>query len=204
MPSGLNGTMPDDAPVLLFLHGSGGVRDELAWLAARVPARWRTVLLQAERPVGAGFEWFEAGRDPRFPARSADVAPVADRVIRWIDHHAGGAPVAALGWSQGGATALHAMRRAPGRLAFVVALGAFTTTDGESGDGELARRRPPVFWGRGGHDDVIPPSDIARMRAFLPAHTTLEERVYPEAGHEIPERMADDAMRFVAAHSAGL
>jgi phospholipase/carboxylesterase len=201
---GLNGVMPDDAPVLLFLHGHYGVRDDLAWVAQRTPAPWRTVLLQAPLAIGERFSWFEAGADPRLPARSSDIAPAADRLLRWIDDNVGDAPVAAVGWSQGGATALQAMRRAPRRLSFVVALGAFMGIGGESGDAELARLRPPVFWGRGGRDDVIPPADLARMHEFLPGHTTLEERLYPEAGHDIPEAMAEDAMRFVAARSAEL
>jgi phospholipase/carboxylesterase len=196
--------MPDDSLVLLFLHGRYGVRDDLAWLAERTPEPWRPVLLQGPVILGERFQWFEAGGDPTLPARSCDIAPAADHLLGWIDENVAERRVAAVGWSQGGATALHALRRAPGRLSFVVTLGGFTAGDAESGDAELARLRPPVFWGRGGHDDVIPPTDIARMRAFLPAHTTLEERVYPDAGHEIPERMADDAMRFVAAHSAGL
>jgi phospholipase/carboxylesterase len=193
----------DDTPVLLFLHGRYGVRDDLAWVAERAPSPWRTVLLQGPLPLGERFQWFEAGDEKGPGARSKDVAPAADRLLDWIGENVGTAPVAAVGWSQGGATALQALRRSPGRLSFVVTLGGFTTVDGERGDDELARLRPPVFWGRGGNDTVITGPDVARMREFLPSHTALEERVYPEAGHDIPERMADDALRFVAAHSRG-
>ena len=58
-----------------------------------------------------------------------------------------------------------------------------------------------MLWGHGAKDDVITVHDIARMREFLPAHSTLTERVYPDAGHEIPPGMADDAVRFVADHA---
>lgn len=201
----MNGTMTSRTePVLLFLHGRYGVRDDLAWIAARAPAPWRTVLLQGPLPLGDRFEWFHVEYEEGPGAVSSDVAPAADRLLAWIDDTFGDAPVAAVGWSQGGATALHAMRRRPDRLRFVVTLGGFTTLDGESGDAVLAERRPPVFWGRGARDTVIPTSDIDRMREFLPVHSTLEERVYPEAGHDIPAEMAEDALRFVAAHSDGL
>ncbi|WP_431218589.1 alpha/beta hydrolase [Leifsonia xyli] len=189
------------SPVLLLLHGRYGVRDDLAWIAERVPAPWRTELLQGWLPLGDRFEWFQVADDGRLGASSSDAAPAADRLLAWMDENVGDAPVGAIGWSQGGATALQALRRAPERLEFVVTLGGFTTIDGERGDAVLAERRPPVFWGHGARDDVITVGDIARMREFLPAHSTLEERVYPAAGHDIPPGMADDAVRFVLSHT---
>ncbi|MGH1549254.1 alpha/beta hydrolase [Leifsonia poae] len=188
-------------PVLLFLHGRYGVRDDLAWIAERAPSRWRTVLLQGAVPLGDRWEWFPVADDGARGASSRDAAPAADDLLAWIDENAGDAVVGAIGWSQGGATALQAMRRAPERLAFVVTLGGFTTIDGERGDAALAERRPPVFWGHGAKDDAITLDDIARMREFLPGHTTLTERVYPDAGHDLTPGMAEDALRFVAAQT---
>ena len=202
--SGLNGGMTSSsAPVLLFLHGRYGVRDDLGWIAERTPSPWRAVLLQAPLPLGDRFEWFHVADDGTLGASSRDVAPAADGLLRWIDENAADAPVGAVGWSQGGATALQALRRAPERLAFVVTLGGFTTVDGERGDATLAELRPPVFWGHGAEDDVITGHDIARMREFLPEHSTLVERSYPGAGHDIPPEMAADALRFVVDHPPG-
>ncbi|MFP3466118.1 alpha/beta hydrolase [Leifsonia sp. SIMBA_070] len=189
-------------PVLLFLHGRYGVRDDLAWIAERTPRPWRTELLQAPLPLGDRYEWFQVADDGKLGAHSSDAAPAADLLLDWIETNVGDAPVAAVGWSQGGATALQAMRRAPERLSFVVTLGGFTTLDGERGDEELARTRPPVFWGHGAADDVISVHDVARMREFLPAHSTLVERVYPGVGHDISPAMAEDALRFVAQHTS--
>ena len=188
-------------PVLLLLHGRYGVRDDLAWIAERIPSPWRTVLLQAPLPLSDRWEWFHVADDGALGARSSDAAPAADQLLEWIDENAGDSVVAAIGWSQGGATALQALRRAPERLAFVVTLGGFTTLDGERGDAVLAERRPPVFWGRGAKDDVITVHDIARMREFLPAHSMLTERVYPGVGHDISLGMAEDAVRFVVEHA---
>ncbi|MGN7798081.1 alpha/beta hydrolase [Leifsonia sp. 22587] len=189
------------APVLLFLHGRYGIREDLAWIAERTPAPWRTELLQAPLPLGDRFEWFHVADDGERGALSSNVAPAADRLLAWVDERFGDAPVAAVGWSQGGATALQMLRRAPGRLSFVVTLGGFTTDDEERGDAELASSRPPVFWGHGARDDVISTHDIIRMREFLPGHSTLEEHVYPAAGHEITPGMAHDAIRFVTQHT---
>lgn len=186
------------SPVLVFLHGRYGIREDLAWVAERAPLPWRTILLQAPLPLGDRFEWFQVPDDGRLGAHSEDVAPAADWLLSWIDENLGDAIVGVVGWSQGGAAALQLLRRAPNRVAFVVVLGGFTTLDGERGDEDLAALRPPVFWGRGGKDDVINVHDVARMREFLPAHSTLVERVYPDAGHEISSEMADDALQFVA------
>lgn len=203
--TGLNGGMPDTSqPVLLFLHGRYGVRDDLGWIAERVPAPWRTVLLQATVPLGDRFEWFPVADWRAVGALSSDVAPAADRLLDWMDENCGDGPVAAVGWSQGGATALQVLRRAPDRLRFVVTLGGFTTMDGERGDAVLAERRPPVFWGRGADDDVITPNDLSRMHRFLPRHSSLDERVYPGVGHDLSAEMADDALSFVAEQSARL
>jgi len=188
-------------PVLLLLHGRYGLRDDLSWIAERIPSPWRTVLLQGSLPLSDRWEWFHVADEGAAGASSGDAAPAADQLLAWVDEYAGDAVVGAIGWSQGGATALQALRRAPERLAFVVTLGGFTTLDAERGDAVLAERRPPVFWGHGASDDVITVHDVARMREFLPAHSTLTERVYPGVGHDISPGMAEDAVRFVVEHA---
>jgi phospholipase/carboxylesterase len=97
----------------------------------------------------------------------------------------------------GGALAVQALRRHPDHFAAAAALAGFLTVDAERGDAELAARRPPFLWVRGTQDDVITDSDVARMHAFLPAHTALEERVHPDAGHEITPATAADLTKFL-------
>ncbi|HYI34639.1 MAG TPA: alpha/beta fold hydrolase [Glaciibacter sp.] len=179
-----------------MLHGRGGNETDLEWLADKIPSPWSPHLLRAPLSLGAGFEWFRAP-EGSLGLMCSDVRPAADSVLRWIDQNAADRRVAVLGYSQGGAVALQVLRRAPERVEFVVTLAGFTTTDTETGDAELARRRPPVFWGRGARDTVIPDTDIARMREFLPEHVALEERVYAHADHWISVEMAADAQRFI-------
>ena len=40
-------------------------------------------------------------------------------------------------------------------------------------------------------------SDVARMRAFLPAHIALEEHVLAGSGHEVTPAMAADLATFL-------
>ena len=59
---------------------------------------------------------------------------------------------------------LQLMRRAPGRFEYGVRLAGFVVDDCQPGDEVLARQRPPVFWGRGERDTVIPRQAIARTQ----------------------------------------
>jgi phospholipase/carboxylesterase len=147
--------------------------------------------------LGAGHEWFRVPDSPSSGPLSRTVAPAADRLVEWIDELAPKGKVALIGYSQGGAVAIQALRRYPNRFELAAVLAGFTTVDSEASDLELANRKPPVFWGRGTDDTVIPVSDIVRMQSFLPAHTTLVERVYPGLGHTVVRPMAADLARFL-------
>jgi phospholipase/carboxylesterase len=184
--------------LVILLHGRGGVEDDLTALQAAIPPPWRSILLQAPLPLGEGFEWFRVPDDAASGPPSRSVAPAADRLVEWITEHAPDAAVGLVGYSQGGAVALQALRRYPHRFEFVAVFAGFTTVDEEATDEELAGRRPPVLWCRGTEDRVIPDGDIVRMRQFLPSHTTLVERIYPGADHEVTPQMAHDLTDFIA------
>lgn len=189
--------------VVLVLHGRYGVAGDLPQLDAAVPPGWRTVALQAPLPLGDRFEWFRVDDWPEEPGPlSAVVEPAADLVLDWIDREAPGERVGIVGYSQGAATALQALRREPRRIAFVVVLAGFMSIDGERGDAELERLSPPVLWCRGDQDDAITESDVERLAAFLPEHTTLGERVLPGVGHEVPPVMVEEVARFLRERAA--
>lgn len=86
----------------------------------------------------------------------------------------------------------------PARVAATVVLGGFVQAAAQPADDELARTRPPVFWGRGADDRVIAAHAVERTRTWLPAHTTLTERVYPGLAHGIHAQEVDDVRAFVA------
>jgi phospholipase/carboxylesterase len=48
-------------------------------------------------------------------------------------------------------------------------------------------------------DGVITQDAVARTAAFLPAHSTLTERVYPGLGHGISAQEVADVREFLAA-----
>ncbi|MFD5213597.1 alpha/beta hydrolase [Microbacterium sp. NPDC058345] len=183
--------------LVVFLHGRGGTSRDLAWVQHAIPAPWRPVSLQAPLPLGSGFEWFRVPEDASLGPLSRNVAPAAELVVDRVEAHAPTAGVGLVGYSQGAAVALHALRRHPQRFAFAALFAGFTTIDDEPTDVDLALRRPPLLWARGSVDDVIPQSDIDRLHEFLPAHSALDERVYAGVGHEISADMASDLYTFI-------
>ena len=95
--------------------------------------------------------------------------------------------------------ALQLMRHAPGRFAYAVNLAGFVVDDAQPGDPELVRSRPPVFWGRGEHDGVIPRSALVRTSGWLAKHVNADIRVYPRLGHDVAGQEVSDLAAFIAA-----
>lgn len=102
-----------------------------------------------------------------------------------------------MGFSQGGAMTMQLMRRAPDRFDYGVVMAGFVCPDQEPGDAVLAERKPPIFWGRGTLDDVIPEAAIVRTTDWLTAHSTLSGRIYEGLGHGINQQAASDVRAFI-------
>ncbi|MFT4124194.1 MAG: alpha/beta fold hydrolase [Microbacteriaceae bacterium] len=186
-----------DRPLIVLLHGYGSHEGDLFQLAPLLPLGPAVASLRAPLTAGAGFAWFPlAGLHHVEPAA---VTAAASSVLAWLDTVPGG-PVALLGFSQGAAVALQAMRLAPHRLAAVVALSGFAAGGLEPGDAELAAASVPVFWGRGDDDGVIPEEAIEHTARWLPAHAALTTRVYPGLTHAVCAPEIADVAAFLREH----
>jgi len=186
-------------PLLLILHGYGSHEGDLFSLAPHLPLEPVIAALRAPIPAGDGWSWFPI-TDPNAAAEVVDSAvnDAATAVLAWLDNLAEPpASVGLLGFSQGGAMALQLMRRAPDRFAFAVQLSGFVSPGASTGDERLAERRPPVFWGRGTADPVIPGVAVDRTQAWLPAHSTLTERIYEGMGHSVSQAELADIVSFL-------
>lgn len=190
-----------EAPaVLLLLHGYGSNEHDLTGLipALGVDLPWAS--LRAPLELGAGAAaWFTI-TTPGNP----DPAPVeaaTEAIWAWVDTHlAPSARVIPLGFSQGGLMASQLLRTRPERVLAPVILGGFVLGAAQPGDTDLARTRPPVFWGRGADDRVIGEPAINRTSAYLPEHSTLVDRVYPGLAHGINDAELGDVRAFVTEH----
>lgn len=184
-------------PVVVLLHGYGSHEGDLAGLAPWLPAGMPWVSLRAPIPMpGAGFAWFPLTL-PDVPP-PAPIAAATQAVWSWIDDHVGTeVALVPMGFSQGGLMALQLLRTRPERIAATVVLAGFVTDAAQPADATLSDLRPPVFWGRGDADPVIPDSAVTHTAAFLPAHSTLTARVYAGLGHSVDQRVLDDVREFL-------
>lgn len=185
-------------PLLLLLHGYGSDERDLFGLAPFLPDAF--VLAAVRAPLAPpfpapGWSWYPIeGLDGR---SSGAVTAAADALIAWIDRATDAETIGILGFSQGAAVALQALRLQPERFAFVVNLAGYADPSPLPGDEVLAERRPPVFWGRGARDEVIPPAAVAHTVQWLPAHAELSGRVYAGLTHSVSQEELDDVHVFL-------
>ncbi|MFV0373412.1 alpha/beta hydrolase [Microbacterium sp.] len=187
-------------PLLVLLHGYGSDERDLFGLAPHLPAAF--VIASVRAPLSPpfpapGWSWYPIeGLDGRDPGA---ITVAAQRVLGWLDAEAGGAAsVGLLGFSQGGAVALQALRLRPEGLAFAVNLAGYVAEGALPTDADLKRVRPPVFWGRGARDDVIPADRIEHTVLWLPDHVELSGRVYEGLTHSVSQDELDDVTTFLA------
>lgn len=189
-----------DRPVLLLLHGYGSDEHDLFGLVPYLPPAF--VVASVRAPLAPpwpmpGASWYPIeGLDGRDPDA---VTHAARALLAWIRDAVGETPVGLLGFSQGGAVALQTLRAAPDAVSFAVVLAGYAAGGELPGDAVLAERRPPVFWGRGAADDVIPPALIDATAQWLPVHSELSGRVYPGLTHSISQDELDDVRAFLEA-----
>lgn len=187
-----------DAPLVVLLHGYGADERDLAGLVPYLPGHYRYASLRAPEPVPGmpGHQWFSLRWLPGPAGPTLDTSAEAEAVLNrevtaaardLLDRIAalGAERVAFIGFSQGAVAGMQAWRLDPDRFVCGVVLSGFVASGEVAGDAVLAERRPPVFWGRGDADPVIPQAAIEFAGPWLDAHTTLERLVIPGAGHEV-------------------
>lgn len=189
-------------PLLVLLHGYGSHEGDLFGLAPSLPLRPVVASVRAPIPEAGGHAWFSRGtRGPGdADARAADAA--ARAVLDWLGTLPPAPSTGLLGFSQGAATALQVLRLEPEAVDCTVFLSGYVARGEHPGDAELARRRPPVFWGRGTEDDVIPAAALERTAAWLPAHASADIRVYEGLAHGVSAQELADVSAFLAARLA--
>lgn len=186
-------------PLLVLLHGYGADEHDLFGLTPYLPEGIAVASVAA--PLAPpwpmpGRSWYAIeGLDGRNPD---SVTTAAEAFLRWLDAAAADAPaVALLGFSQGAAVALQAMRLAPERVDTVAALSGYVAPGELPHDEALIELRPHVFWGRGTNDQVIPDALVAHTAQWLPTHSELSGRVYTGLTHSISEDELGDVHTFL-------
>ncbi len=174
---------PESGAVVLFLHGFGSNEHDLSTLAEPLNLGLPWASLRAPLELGnGGAAWFQI-ITPGVP----DAAPVeqaTEMIWAWVNENLDpGIKIIPIGFSQGGLMASQLLRTRRERVVATTILGGFVLGAAQPGDAYLVERRPAVFWGRGQQDQVIAPVAIERTSEFLPQHSTLTERIYPDLAH---------------------
>ena len=188
----------DGGPLLVLLHGYGADERDLFVLRPHLPAEFAIAAVRA--PLAPPFPTPGRSWYPIEGLESRDAEPTtlaAEALLAWIHEAAGDAPVGLLGFSQGAAVALQALRLDPDRISFVVNLSGYSTPGELPRDAELAEKRPPVFWGRGTLDEIIHEPLILHTTDWLPAHSDLVGRIYPGLRHAVSELELEDVRVFL-------
>jgi len=107
-------------PLLVLLHGHGGVEEDLTPIFPLLPASTVAVALRGPVPLQDRWTWFDFDHQPRVVFDRSVAA-----VMRCIDQACPTDPVGVLGFSQGGAVALELLRLAPQRFAYVGLMSGF-------------------------------------------------------------------------------
>jgi phospholipase/carboxylesterase len=189
-----------DRPLLVLLHGYGSNEGDLFGLGTGLPLEPVIASLRAPLPAPwplMGWSWYPLDSPGAPDVVGVDAA--VDAVIRWIDRlEVAPTSIGLLGFSQGGSLTLQLLRAAPSRFRYGVTLAGFVPTLDHEGDDDLAAAAPPVFWGRGTLDTVIPAAAVLRTTDWLPRHSTLTGRIYEGLAHAVSAQELTDVAAFIA------
>jgi phospholipase/carboxylesterase len=183
-------------PLLVLLHGYASHEGDLFQLSPRLPLEPVIASVRAPLAANGGWAWFTfTDRGLAEPALD-DVDAAATALLDWLDTLEY-TSVSLLGFSQGAVTSLQALRLQPERFTAIAALSGFVAAGDSAGDARLAELRPPVFWGRGTLDRVIPAAAIDRTEDWLPSHSTADIRIYENLGHSLSTDELTDISAFL-------
>lgn len=183
-------------PLIVAMHGRVSGEQRLVAAASSFPEDFVIAHLRGPWAEEGTWSWF-APDNERGDPRPQDATAAATAVSSWLATLPPTPLIGAVGFSQGGAMALELLRRDPDRVRFAVNLGGYAVRGERARDAELRERRPPVFWGRGGLDEVIRPEAIERTTEWLDRHATVTARYYPRLRHTVSRREAADAGAFL-------
>lgn len=198
-------------PLFLALHGWGSNERDIAGIMQYI-APYNDVVslraplvLHAPEGVSAGaYSWFHDAV-PSGDDLDHDIAAAARAVDQWVDGHIPATrDVVPIGFSQGGAVAVHLLRMHPERYRAVSNLSGFLAPAGVPGtapaDDRLTDFEIPVYFGYGKNDAVIPKYELFAAAAWLEEHTWLTTKSYRGLDHAVSLDEFSDIRQWLVLH----
>lgn len=195
-------------PIFLCLHGWGSNEEDLADLMRHIAPYNDFASLRAPLQVpgfGPGaYSWFHdgvpSGEDLDYDAYAAATAIDAWVAVNVADDR----DVVPIGFSQGGALAIHLLRVHPERYRAAISLSGFLAPGVVAGtapaDDRLPERETPMFYGYGDRDGVIPRSELHATEAWLEEHTWLTSERYRGLDHAVNLEELADIRQWLVMH----
>lgn len=183
-------------PLLVLLHGYASHEGDLFGLSPLLPLM--PVIASVRGPIAenGGWAWYSRTKHPSADPVSVGANAAVEALLSWLGTLEY-TDVSVLGFSQGATVALQLLRTVPELPTATVALSGFVAEGPQPRDAELELLAPPVFYGRGTLDRVIPPDDVARTEAWLPLHASATVRIYEELAHGISTAELGEVSRFL-------
>lgn len=210
-------------PLFLLMHGWGSNEEDIAdffgnyvspfsdYVSLRAPL---TLLdprdmgnffdedaVSLASPTSGAYSWFHeavpAGED-----LDRDIYAAAVAIDTWVDDFIPDErEVVPLGFSQGGALAVHLLRINPERYKAVACLSGFlapgTVGGTHDGDEQLQMKSPHAFYGFGLRDDMIARHESNALAAFLEENTFLKMCEYKKLDHAVSLDECNDLRQWL-------
>ena len=196
-------TPSPNAPIYVYLHGAGATEEDLLGLAGHIDPDGIHIAYRAPIPYGQGWCWFPLGWDGHTIQIDDSVAPHSrDRIARQLRNDLerlgrSGAPVTAIGFSQGAAMALATAATDPAlfhRLVLLSGLRVPAVLDHVTNDTVL----PPTLVQHGTFDDIVPIDEGRALAKWChdrnPGGTVFEEF---EMHHTIAQESLESLVRWL-------
>jgi phospholipase/carboxylesterase len=188
----------DNRPLLVLMHGWSYDESHLFQYRDSFGTDLVVASVRAPHPEAGGYAWFPSRGNPIGDPQPHVANMAVGAVLDWLDGlHIQPTSIGLLGFSQGGAMVLQLMRTRPEMFAYGVHLAGFVVDDEQPGDAALARRRPPILWGRGREDRVIPRGALERTETWMSHHCRGTTRIYDHLGHDVVGKEIEDFAAFV-------
>lgn len=191
---------PDDAPLVLLLHGYGSNELDLPGLMPHLTPGLAAASVRAPLTLGEGAYAWVPIQIPGRPDPTA-TADATTALLAWFDKFVSPErDVILLGFSQGGLMVSQLLRHRPERFIAGLVLSGFVLDETLPGDETLLAKQVPVFFGHGDADPVIAPDATSRASVWLAAHSEVTDKNYPGLVHAVSAEELADINEFLAKH----
>jgi len=181
---------PDDAPIVLAIHGRGDSPAGFSALYKRYPGKVHLLVPRAFEPFGSGFSWFRLAENMTDQELGASVGESLNKLHAAVTKVVGGKRYVVTGFSQGGILSYGFASKYPGELACALPLAGSLPGPLLPGPKvKVAKTR--AFHGEA--DDVIATKwGKATVDTFAREGGDATLRTYPGLGHSTsPELLRD-------------